>query len=178
NPPRVGERPVPPPMATESGEERPARKQLQFKLSVREGDPLGSPETNTQRILAEPTIVALEDQSFTFQAGGQLLVPVLGELQERGAVPFGIEIKSKAGSVQDDKVRGDITVSNSVRADHSDDRAQVYTESTRLTRTVQLGQVVKFRVGKGTVDSQTWVELTVQGAQDSAKSGLTPAGTL
>src|SRR5262245_54869051 len=142
-------------------DKQPAAKQLLFKLSVLEGDPLGSRQANTQRSLAEPNLVSLEEQQFTFLAGGDLPVP-MENFKEVHFVRFGLLIEGKAGKVKDGKVHLDLKLSMSTKPEgRTEEPIQIHTESIQTLSTVKLGEVLKQRVGKGTFDKQLWVELTV-----------------
>ncbi len=68
-------------------------KQFQFNLRVLEGDPLGSLEEGTLKVLAEPRLITLENQSFSFHSGGEVTVRDDSRTVER--VPFGRMIEGK-----------------------------------------------------------------------------------
>jgi hypothetical protein len=143
-------------------DKQPSGKQLLFKITVLEGDPLGSREAGTQRSLAEPNLVSLEEQPFRFLAGGELPVPIKGS-KELHFVPYGLFIEGKAGEVKDGKVHLDLKLSMSTKPEgRTEEPIQIHTESTQTLTTVKLGEVLKQRVGKGTFDKQLWVELIVE----------------
>jgi hypothetical protein len=106
--------------------------------------------------------VTLEEQKFTFFAGGELPVSVEGS-EEICFVPFGLFIEGKPGTVKDGKVPLDLKLTRSTRPNNrSKEPIQIQTEGTQTMSTVKLGEVLKHRVGKGTFDKQLWVELTVE----------------
>src|SRR5688500_17591060 len=93
-----------------AGNDQPSpRTRLHFRLSIYEGDPLGSREAGTLKVLAEPILVTEENQSCSFNSGGEVPVGADGQVQY---LPFGRMIKAKPGSVKDGKIPIDITLSN------------------------------------------------------------------
>lgn len=144
---------------TAGGDQPPPGKQLQFNVRVLEGDPLGSREAGTLKVLAEPRLVTLENRPFSFISGGELPITDGESVQYQ---PFGRMIEGKAGAVKDGKVRLDITLSNTTIGERTEDRIQLHRESTRTITTVRLGEVVKLRWGKGGAEKQTWAELSVE----------------
>jgi hypothetical protein len=141
------------------GEKQPPARQLQINLVMFEGDPLGSREARTLKVVAEPRLIVLENRPFTFMSGGESPVND-GDSVE--FVPFGRAITGKASAVKGGKVRLDITLSETSPAEGTEERLQFHTRSTRTIATVRLGEVVKLRWGKGGSDKQAWVELTVE----------------
>jgi hypothetical protein len=144
---------------TAGGDQPPPAKQLQFNVRVFEGDPLGSREAGTLKVLAEPRLVTLENRPFSFVSGGELPITDGESVQHQ---PFGRMIEGKAGALKDGKVRLDITLSNTTIGERTEDRVQLHSESTRTITTVRLGDIVKLRWGKGSTKKQTWAELSVE----------------
>jgi hypothetical protein len=143
---------------TAGGDQPPPGKQLQFNVRVLEGDPLGSREAGTLKVLAEPRLITLENRPFSFVSGGELPVTDGESVQFQS---FGRMIEGKPGAVKDGKVRLDITLSSTTIGERTKDRIQLHSESTRTITTVRLGEVVKLRWGKGGTEKQTWAELSV-----------------
>jgi hypothetical protein len=141
------------------GDKPQPSKQLLFNMRVFEGDPLGSREEGTLKILAEPRLVTLENRPISFVSGGEIAVTDGENVQFH---QFGWMIEGKPGAVKDGKVRLDLTLSNTTVGERSEERIQLHTESTRTITTTRLGEVVKLRWGKGSHDRQTWVELSVE----------------
>lgn len=141
-----------------SGSQPSPGKELQINLRVCEGDPLGSRKAGTLKVLAEPRLITLENHPFAFVTGGEIPVTDDDGLQ---FVPFGREIRGKPGAVKEGKVRLDITLSKTTVGERIEERLQLHTETWRTITTVPLGEVVKFRWGKGRADKQTWAELSV-----------------
>jgi hypothetical protein len=73
----------------------------------------------------------------------------------------GRSFECKPGIVHDGKVQLDFTVSDTTVVERTDNRVQLHSTSTRTITTVQLGKLVKFRLGKGEPDHQSWIELTI-----------------
>lgn len=141
-------------------EQQPGNRQLMFKVRVLEGDPLGSREAGTIKVLTEPTVVTTENRPFSLVAGGEVPFNDLeGSIQW---IEKGLKMKGKPGIVEDGKVRLDLTLSHTVVEHRSDDRLQLSTTETRVISTVKLGEVSRFRVGKtdSKPDQQHWVEIT------------------
>lgn len=135
-------------------------KQLQFNVRVFEGDPLGSRESGTLKVLAEPRLVTLENHRFSFIVGGQIPVPDGESVQFH---QFGRMIEGKPGAIKDGKIRLDITLVNTTVGEQTEERIQLHSESTRTITTIRLGEVVKLRWGKkASADRQVWVELSVE----------------
>jgi hypothetical protein len=142
-----------------AGDGKPPAKQLQINVRVFEGDPLGSREAGTLKVLAEPRLVTLENRPFSFVSGGEMAVTG----GEGVSFPrFGRLIEGKAGAVKDGKVRLDLTLSHTTVAERTEGRVQLHTESTRTITTALLGEVVKLRWGKGGTEKQAWAELSVE----------------
>lgn len=140
------------------GDNRSSMKQLQFNLRVFEGDPLGSRETGTLKVVAEPRIITLEKRSFSFASGDEVAVTGSDGVQY---VQSGQVLEGKPGAVKDGKIQLDITLSNTTVGKRTQGHIQLHTEMSRTITTVRLGEVVKLRWGKGTTDKQAWVELSV-----------------
>lgn len=134
-------------------------QQLQFKIRVLEGDPLGSVETGTLKVLAEPCLVTLENRPFRFLSGGEVAVQEGEQVQFH---PFGWMIEGKPGAVKNGKVRLDITLSNTTLGERTEERIQLHCESTRTIATVGLGEVVKLYWRTRGDKPQAWAELSVE----------------
>jgi hypothetical protein len=140
------------------GDHTSSMKQLQFNLRVFEGDPLGSREAGTLKVVAEPRLITLEKGSFSFVSGGEVAVTGIDGVQ---FVQSGRVLEGKPEAVKDGKIRLDITLSNTTVGKRTQEHIQLDTETSRTITTVRLGEVVKFRWGKGSADKQAWVELSV-----------------
>jgi Flp pilus assembly secretin CpaC len=125
-----------------------------------EGDPLGSLEEGTLKVLAEPRLITLENQSFSFRSGGE--VAIRDDSRSVVSVPFGRMIEGKSSTVKRGTIRLDLTLSNTTVGKRTKERIELNTESTRTITTVKLGEVVKLRWGKEAADKQIWAELSVE----------------
>jgi hypothetical protein len=141
------------------GDKPSGGKQLQFNLRVFEGDPLGSRAAGTLKLLAEPRIVTLEKRSFSFVSGGEVAVTGSDGVQ---FVQFGRTLKGKPGAVKDGKILLDVTLSDTRVGKRIKEQIQLHTKTSRTITTVRLGEIVKFRWGKGSANKQAWVELSVE----------------
>jgi hypothetical protein len=133
-------------------------RQMLFKLVIWQGDPLGSREAGTLKILAEPRLVTSEDRPFTFAQGGEQAVPD-GASRIR-FVDTGRSFSGKWLYTKDGNVQLDITLADTAVVPQTGERVQFHTESVRTIMTVKLGELVKLRRGKGTPDKQVWAELS------------------
>lgn len=137
-------------------------KALLIKVHVFQGDPAGSREAGTLKLLAEPALVTIEGRSFSFRVGGEIPVADGNALE---FVATGLSVDGKAGKVTDGKVRLDLTLA-STTGEQLKERTQFQTESLRSIATVRLGEVVKLRWNSPNGDKQkTWMELTVEEAK-------------
>lgn len=145
---------------TPAGGDRPAvGRQIQFNLRVFQGDPLGSREAGTLKLLAEPCLVTREGYTCTFATGGEIAVPTATGGVE--LVTIGLQVEGKPGAVKHGKVYLDLTLSETARAENAGERLRFDTHSTRTITTVKLGETFKLRWGQGTAERQQWVELVV-----------------
>jgi hypothetical protein len=143
------------------GANEPApERQFLLHMRVSEGDPLGSREAGTLKVLAEPNVVALAGHPFSVLSGGEITITD----HDGTKIPqfFGLKVEGKAGAVDDGKVRLDLTLSNTTVREQTEQRVQIHTESMRTIATVRLGEVVKFHWGKADSDRQAWMELSVE----------------
>jgi len=140
--------------------EKPAgTRQLMFHVRVLEGDPLGSREAGTIKLLAEPTMITTENRPFTLMTGGE--VPFIAEGDVEWVLK-GLKMNGKPGIAKDGKVRLVLTLTHTVVEHQSEDLLQLSTTETRVISTVKLGEVTRFRFGKtdSKPDQQHWVEIT------------------
>ena len=141
------------------GDRTPLQKQLQFNLRVFAGDPLGSREAGTLKVVAEPRIITFEKRSFSFVSGDEITVTGSDGVQ---IIQAGRVLEGRPGTVEDGKVRLDVLLSNTTVGKRTKEYTQLHTETSRTITTARLGEVVKFRWGKGSADKQVWAELSVE----------------
>src|SRR6266705_3059258 len=83
--------------STAEGDKSSPGKQLRINVRVFEGDPLGSQEAGTLKVLSEPRLVTLENRPFSFFSGSEMVVPD----GSKGVqfIEVGRMIKGKPGAV-------------------------------------------------------------------------------
>src|SRR5947208_5449440 len=124
---------------------------LQINLRLLEGDPLGSREAGTLKVLAEPKIVTLSGRAAEFICGLDSSAPVNG-WQESGFT-FGIKPERCADGSIDVKV--DMTRRLVVERNGGDVRRQC--DYSQYERNARLGDMVRLQAGR-IRGRQTWVE--------------------
>ncbi len=156
--------------------EKPApEQQVMVRVSVFEGDPLGSRKAGTIGLLAEPVITTLVGQKATYLAGGQLPV---GPKDKPEYVPYGIQIEFQVDEIRDGKASLDLTFKKTEKPDADKVPLQFQSESIRVVSSkMPLGEAMKFRCGKGTADKQLWVEVTVKEVHAYKSEDLIPPKT-
>jgi hypothetical protein len=136
------------------GSEPPPR-QIQISLTMKQGDPLGSREEGTLKVLAEPRLVTLERQPGSFLSGGE--VRIGGEMVHVGKL-----VKVTAEKVADGRLLLGVVLEHTDLSDRREDSAQFQTSRAIYSRTVKPGEVLRLRWGKNTPGPQTWAELSVR----------------
>jgi hypothetical protein len=134
-------------------------KQLEFNLRIFVGDPLGSREAGTLKLLAEPRLVTLENRPFYFASGGETAVPSVEGVRR---VHVGLRVEGKAGTIKSGRVQIDITLSNTTVKDLAKDKFQIQNESIQTITKVRLGETVKLRWASANCQHQAWAELSVE----------------
>ena len=141
------------------GDKQVDAKPLILSLSLCEGDPLGSREAGTIKVLAQPKVVTRQNAFAELVSGGELANSVGIEGTE--FVPTGLTVKCMAAVVKDGKVKLDLTFSVTTPGEQSTERIQLHTQSTRTITIVKLGEVIKLRCGKADPGKQFWIEVSV-----------------
>jgi hypothetical protein len=127
-------------------------RQIQIELRLLRGDPLGSPEQGTAKVLTRPTLQMLEKQEGRVFTGQR--VRVAGEM--RGV---GNGFRAVAESAAGGKLRLRVTVELSrVVEDPTTGQPAVRTELAHFTREAKPGEMLRVRVGKR-AGKETWVEM-------------------
>jgi RNA polymerase sigma factor (sigma-70 family) len=138
-----------------------APRQVQIRLRVWEGDPQGSREAGTLKILAQPTLGVLEGRPFSFLDGGEQAVPAGADKIQ--FVEFGHSIRGTARpGEKPGTVFLDVTFENTTIPEQSVDILRVNSESTRMLGTFKVGEVVKLDGPKSAAGRQLWAELVVE----------------
>jgi hypothetical protein len=137
-----------------SAGDAPAKaRQFQIDLSVRQGDPLGSPEAGSLEVLAERKLITSEKQAAKFVQGAE---ETIGD----EVIRIGRTIRVTPERAEKGQIRLDVVMEKTDLLEESEDTAQWQTTQSRYTRWLKPGQVLKLRWGKVS-GQQTWVELTV-----------------
>src|SRR5947209_6292935 len=133
-----------------------APKKTQYLIDVLlfEGDPLGSREAGTLKIVAEPRQVTTEKRESSFHSGG--IVKLDGD-----EVPFGVDVKLTPERGEEGTIRLKIVLEYTELLSHSEDSVQLQSDRARFVRTVKPGEVLRLPFGKP-ADHRRWVELTVR----------------
>jgi hypothetical protein len=138
-------------------EVRPVQE-LVHTFAAYEGDPLGSVEAGTIKVVAKSLGLTHPGRGMIFRPDGH------DKDNSVEGIPFaqtGRTVEVTAHDLMDGKIRLDITLSDATVAEKSEGRVQLRTETSRTVVTVRPGEVVKIRWGKGgTEKQQSWVELS------------------
>jgi hypothetical protein len=137
----------------------PGPEQLQFNVRMYEGDPLGSVEAGTLKLLCDTRLVTLENRSASLVSGGEL--PVMRDAKKVEYVPFGRTVELRPSKVQDGKLHLDVLLVNTTVAGNTKERIELHSTSARTLTTVKLGESVKLRWPGASAERQVWVEFTV-----------------
>ncbi len=135
-------------------------KQLQFTVRIFEGDPLGSPQAGTLKVLADTRVTTIENRPMSVVSGQEILVPDV-----RKPVQLGRMLEVIPGLVKDGMLCLDMTLSSTTAGEKKNGRAQFHAQTTRTITTIKLGEVLKVRWGDGGAAKQSWVELSVDKVQ-------------
>jgi len=131
---------------------------LQIDVKVWEGDPLGTREAGTLKLLAEPRLVTQQDRPVRFFSGGQY--PLLQDGHQIVLLDIGDGVEISPGKVKDGKVYVDVSVTTTSKKTTLP--IQWESQQTRIGALAKLGEVVKSRLGTGSSTKQTWIEFSVQ----------------
>lgn len=130
-----------------------AERKVRIDLSVRTGDPLGSREEGTLKIIAEPCLVTAHKHAAMFLAGGK---------QEDN--PFGIQFKTTPQIRLDGKIQLDCDITETVRGVERGESVKV-----RPMTVLTPGKRVKVRVSSRAATDQTWIELEAKVVEPDGK---------
>jgi hypothetical protein len=141
---------------------KPAAKRVTLTLSVYEGDPQGTLEAGTIKLLSMPTVTTHEGRAAIMRSGGK--VPIFHGDEVEWA-HTGTSFSVCPGKVRDGKVDIDIEFELAAADCCTEDRTQISKTVTRLATKVKLGETVKIQTGKKTGKDQRWAELLVEEAK-------------
>ncbi len=133
-----------------------APMRFQINVSLRQGNPGGSREAGTLKVLAEPVLVARDGQEVTDFSGGE--VDLDGQIVE-----IGHRLRATPEAV-DNGIRLRLDLEHAELLESGDDTARLRTDRAFYTRTVTPGEVLT--LGWGKPSERTWVELSVREFED------------
>jgi Flp pilus assembly secretin CpaC len=132
---------------------------FQIEARVCEGDPNGSREAGTLKMLANPTLVTRDGHAADFNVGGELAA-----LTPEGAVQyveFGTLVSVLARRVDDTWVHLDMKVEKTDRTDDPDpSMLKVAGHTSRTVGKFKLGEPVRMMLDKGD-GKKLWCDVTV-----------------
>jgi hypothetical protein len=137
--------------------------QLQLNVRVLTGDPLGSVEAGTLKMLCDTRLVTLTKRPALIVSGGEL--PVMRDGKKIDYITIGHKAEFFPNAVQDGKVHLDINLENTTVVANTKERIELRSDSTRMHTAVKFGDTVKLRWPGGKADDQTWAELTINMVQ-------------
>ena len=131
-----------------------APKQYRIRMEIKRGDPRGSQEAGTIKVLVHPNVFTLEKQPATFISGGQILV---GD----DFIPVGLSVRVAVEALQGDKIQLKLVTQIS-HVEQGDEGPWLLSTKTAYTRTMRLGESIRVQISKGGGTDQTWAVLTVE----------------
>lgn len=160
--------------------DRPSKSTRQVMIQVRvvEGDPAGSAEAKTQRVLAEPTLVTMYGRPASFRSGGEIAVRAEGDRMPR-YVEFGTSLNVELELTDDKHASGSIhlLVEQPTQAIAADAQpvasASLVGVSHRVAGKFPLGKTIRIpdQLPQGRV--ATWAEIVVTEVA-ATRSGNSP----
>jgi hypothetical protein len=126
-------------------------EQYQINVSVLQGDPHGSREAGTLKVLAEPTLVTRVGQEASYLSGGK--APVDGE-----SVEFGNKLRVFVEAVGE-AVRLKLSLEHTVLLESGEGTTRLRTDRALYTKMVKPGEVLT--LGWGRPSERMWVEVSV-----------------
>lgn len=138
-----------------------AGKQLLIKVQVKSGDPNGSVEAGTLKILSAPQIVTVENRQAQLMVGGQ--VPLVDEpSRDEDYAPIGLRVDIRPGKIDDGKVRLNFKLENSHEvAVNGQPTRTIESRSVQTVLVAKLGEKLKLG-GLTQNNEQQWIEVTVE----------------
>jgi Flp pilus assembly secretin CpaC len=138
------------------------KKQYQVDVRICEGDPDGSREAGTLKILASPRLVTLDGRPGDFNVGGELAA-----LTPEGAVQFvefGTAVSVLVRGVDDTWVHLDMKMEKTDRTDDPDPSVlRIAGQTARTVGKFKLGEPVRMMLDKGD-GKKLWCDVTVTAA--------------
>jgi hypothetical protein len=145
-----------------------------IKLRICEGDPSGSVEKGTLKVISSPAMITNGLRPARLQVGGELEVP--GDDDAR--LDFGIIVDFTPQGIADGKIRAKIDCE--VTEPMKDGNGEQVGVSGRVLRTSGLftpGKTVKLTSSRDGKGSSTWVEVTLDIVNEKSTPVVSTAGT-
>jgi hypothetical protein len=118
-------------------------KQITCHYRLMQGDPLGSLDKGTLKVLAEPTLVTIDGQNCSVEVNGYQVncLPLI--------YPEG-------------KIHLDFDVTRTQTIKQTKERTTVQNVEVKTSRTVRPGKVAKVRLGKTPAGDPVWLEVSAE----------------
>src|SRR5262249_685458 len=122
-----------------------APKQYQINMVIMRGDPRGSREAGTIKIVAEPNVVTLAKRPATFISGGEFPLEV-----DNGVdfVPFGISLTVAVEAIRGDKIQVKLKAAHR-QVEEINGRVTFHSITTHSAVTARLGESIRVQISKG-----------------------------
>ncbi|MBL8826162.1 MAG: hypothetical protein JNM18_04200 [Planctomycetaceae bacterium] len=136
-------------------------KQLLIKVQVKSGDPNGSVEAGTLKILSAPQLVTTENRQAQLSVGG--LVPLVDKpTSDDDYGPIGLRVDIRPGKVEDGQVRLHFKLENAHEVVVSGQPTKtIESRSLQTVLIAKLGE--KFKLGGLSHNGEPqWIEVTVE----------------
>ncbi len=163
-------RPVAPPRAALPAPD--VVKEIEIHVRVYEGDPNGSREEGTLKIVSAPRIMALDNQMAYVHIGGESAIENgRGEVE---SVPFGWRFQICPKLRKDGKVWLDVQVDHMTPPETSGERVENTSRSVHVRGPARAHEAFKVVCEKEPADRQVWVELSVESIKEISTRDVTP----
>jgi Flp pilus assembly secretin CpaC len=135
------------------------KEQFQFEVRVCEGNPDGSREAETLKVLASPTLVTLDGATADFNIGGE--VPIPDGARSHTRKQFGTHLSVTAKDRNCATVFLDASLETTSLASGPDDRlAQLNGRTAKTAGRVRFGEPVRIMLDQGD-GKKLWCDVTV-----------------
>jgi hypothetical protein len=132
----------------------PRPRQYQIDLVIKSGDPSGSVQAGTQKLLASPRLITLEKQPANFISGGQVLVR--GEFED-----FGLIVRCVVEPGLGRRINMKVVLERIEVVQQRGERVTLQTSKVTHDLTFSRGEAIKLRFSRGN-QPYTWVEVSVR----------------
>jgi hypothetical protein len=137
---------------------KPALRQFQIKVRIVEDGP------ESERVLAQPTLITLEGRPATFMVGGEMAFTNKAT-NEIETIPFGVKLTASVAAPQGGKIRVDCELERSevISECRDGDDVAIHTKSVavRMVRAIRLGRTIDVEFQETDKRPAVRAELTV-----------------